>query len=330
MQQQDIDHVLNAYALGRVYTVKPILEGLVNRNFFIEAEGGNYVLQQMAGVFDERTIEDMEKVTSHLHKKNVPAPELIHTTENACCFRDADGRLWKMMRAIDGFTYHILETPELAYEAAKKLGEFINGLRDFDGAQLENPLRLHQTQNIIADFEAIYEQLIAKEENTEYRAAYEYIHTQLPLVLLPENLPQSVVHGDPKISNIIFKEGRAVCMIDIDTCMVHTPLVDIGDALRSWCGLHEDNPENVFNTEIYEHAMRGFDETLPLSAEERGLVIQATRMITLELAARFATDVINDNYFGWNNQRYDSRRAHNAARALGQVQLDRSIVSQFS
>ena len=45
-----------------------------------------------------------------------------------------------------------------------------------------------------------------------------------------------LVHGDLKISNLIFDAaGKAVGIIDFDTLLVHARAIDLGDALRSWC-----------------------------------------------------------------------------------------------
>ena len=91
-------------------------------------------------------------------------------------------------------------------------------------------------------------------------------------MMLPESLPQSIVHGDPKISNIIFQGEHACCMIDLDTCMLHTPLVDIGDAMWSWCGQAEDCLENTFSLSRFKEALRGLTLSLELSADEKRIV----------------------------------------------------------
>jgi hypothetical protein len=54
-------------------------------------------------------------------------------------------------------------------------------------------------------------------------------------------------------------------------------------------------------------------------------VAQGIGTITLELAARFLADYFNDNYFGWDPKRYKSRRAHNLARARGQIALFKDL-----
>ncbi len=47
--------------------------------------------------------------------------------------------------------------------------------------------------------------------------------------------------------------------------------------------------------------------------------------ITIELAARFCADAVHDRYFAWDPSRFESRRAHNLARARSQLALARSL-----
>ena len=53
---------------------------------------------------------------------------------------------------------------------------------------------------------------------------------------LEENLlPERVIHYDPKINNVLFDRdsGKAVCVVDLDTCMPGSLLYDFGDLVRT-------------------------------------------------------------------------------------------------
>jgi hypothetical protein len=56
-----------------------------------------------------------------------------------------------------------------------------------------------------------------------------------------------------------------------------------------------------------------------LSKREIKLIPKAIGLITLELSSRFLSDYFEDSYFGWDEKRYKSRRAHNLARCRGQL-----------
>jgi hypothetical protein len=105
--------------------------------------------------------------------------------------------------------------------------------------------------------------------------------------------------------------------------------VELGDAFRSWCGFQEDRADNRFRLEIFEAGWRAYRSSASfLTQAEIASVGQGIGLITLELASRFLADYFTDSYFGWDTKRYPSRRAHNLARARGQLALYKDFVAQ--
>ncbi|PKN39894.1 MAG: hypothetical protein CVU63_13700, partial [Deltaproteobacteria bacterium HGW-Deltaproteobacteria-20] len=107
--------------------------------------------------------------------------------------------------------------------------------------------------------------------------------------------------------------------------------VELGDAMRSWCNpASEDAVEAEFDVTVFEAAMAGYGAACrqgagPTEAEWRA-VVPGVERVSLELAARFARDALEEAYFGWN-PRFGSRGDHNLLRARGQLALARSIRS---
>ncbi len=322
--------ILPEFDIREIESIEPIPLSLVNRTFFVRAAEGNYILQRMAQVFGAGTLEDAALVTHHLENNKIPTSTLLQSSQGTPYFADDSGYLWKLMITIPGETYHVVPSADIAHKAGETLGQFLAGMADFDASQLHSPLKLHQTKHILDGWRAL-EPRAQQLTTPDQWLLLQTIAPELAANLLPENLPTRVVHGDPKISNILFATDQAeTCMIDLDTTIVHTPLVDIGDALRSWCGGAEDDPNNTFNLDYYTPALEGILESIDLTEQEQHLIPQAVKMITLELAARFATDIVNDNYFGWDDTRYTSRRDHNIARAIGMIALYRDIEQKIS
>ena len=177
-----------------------------------------------------------------------------------------------------------------------------------------------------------YKELLFEHEDEQIREAGILLHNMLPKLMLPSDLPKSIIHADPKVSNFVFsKEGKAVCMIDFDTLQIHSPLFEIGDAIRSWCGGDEADPNNSFNFSICEAFMKGYFTTSKglLSEREQSLVPQACQLVMLGLASRFLIDYIEDSYFGWDETKYNSRKDHNKARTLGQLSLYQSYIKSI-
>jgi hypothetical protein len=121
---------------------------------------------------------------------------------------------------------------------------------------------------------------------------------------------------------------QAVALVDLDTLGYGSIAYELGDAMRSWCNPHgEDAGQVRFDVPVFAAAIEGFravaDSTV--TASERASIVPGLETLCIELAARFAVDVFEDRYFGWDASRFESRRAHNLIRARGQLALANAV-----
>lgn len=149
---------------------------------------------------------------------------------------------------------------------------------------------------------------------------------------LPDG-PMRVVHGDPKIANLIFTrdpEPKAVAWVDLDTVARMPLAVELGDALRSWCNRSEEDAPPEFDLQVFESALRGYVEATRgfLTASEAADFVDATATIALELAARFCRDALEESYFGWDRSRFGRAGEHHLARTQAQLALHRRILDR--
>jgi len=329
--------VLDAYDLGEIRKIDRVSEGLIHQTYKIESSAGDFILQRLHPLLGTKEIGlDFLAVTNHLLKKGLPAAEAVLTKDGDVLAHDGEpggepgGHTWRMQTFIDGRTYSQLSDPDMAKEAGQIYAQLHNALSDM-GYVFQSELKLHETKKIHDEFQETLKVWKGEQMLEEgLRDEVDFLLTELPKQILPDDLPQRVIHGDPKISNILFKDGKAVSVIDLDTCNRHTVLVDIGDAFRSWCGKQEDDPNNAFDLELFAAGWEGYKEGATfLTDRERQLVPQAIACITLELAMRFLDDVFNDSYFGFDAERYTSRREHNLARVHGQIALYKDFMSKI-
>ena len=69
------------------------------------------------------------------------------------------------------------------------------------------------------------------------------------------------VHGDPKINNFLFdaNTSKGVCMLDFDTLSNMPIMLELGDAMRSWCNpAGEDETGTFFSLEQFCSALEGY------------------------------------------------------------------------
>ncbi len=134
------------------------------------------------------------------------------------------------------------------------------------------------------------------------------------------------MHGDPKISNVLFDRdtGAGLCLVDLDTLGRRSIVTELGDAFRSWCNpAGEDAEDAAFSAALFSASIAGYaagSETL-LADAERVSIPAATHRIAVELAARFCADALNETFFRWDATRFESASAHNLARTRAQLTL---------
>ena len=301
-------------------------DGLINTTWLID---DTFVLQRVNPLFGPGVNEDIDALTKTLVAAGVPVPRL-KLADDGRPFVEDEG-VWRLMTRLPGRTYHRIEHPEQAYNAAQLIARFHAvltgsthrfafsrpGAHDTPRhmARLASAVTEHRDHRLVAQIAPIAEEITARWE------------------ALPEAkaLPERIIHGDLKISNVLFDEAHeAVGLIDLDTMAYSDLEVELGDALRSWCSTTtEDALDPRLDVEIFEAALGGyFSESPTLAPSEKGAFVRGIERITLELAARFAADALHESYFGWSTSVAATRGEHNLIRATNQLRLAQQIAEK--
>ena len=144
-------------------------------------------------------------------------------------------------------------------------------------------------------------------------------------------LQMRIIHGDPKINNIMVDNttGRAVSIIDLDTVMPGLVQYDIGDCLRSCCNTGGEDAPDIsavhFDIGLCRAVLSGYMEEAQrfLTESDLDYFFAAVRLIPFELGLRFYTDFLEGNaYFKV------SSTSQNLDRAMAQFKLVQSIEEQ--
>jgi Ser/Thr protein kinase RdoA (MazF antagonist) len=320
--------VLKAWNLGSA-RLSPLGSGLINRTWLVANGADRYVLQQVNPVFPPDIHEDIRVVTAHLRSQGMVAPELLPAADGRLWVTDA-GRVYRLMTYVNGESRDRLATPAEAREAGTLLAHFHRALASLDHEFRSRRLGVHDTERHLG---VLRQALVEHSTHRDYAVirplADEILHLAAALPGLPA-VADRIVHGDPKINNLLFDTatGRALCFIDLDT-LGRMPLpLELGDAFRSWCNpAGEDNRLSAFAMDLFAGAVDGYARAAAgwITPEESGAIVSGTLTIYVELAARFCADALRESYFGWDSQRFPTRSAHNQVRAASQLTAARAL-----
>jgi Ser/Thr protein kinase RdoA (MazF antagonist) len=303
-------------------SVEPFGTGLLHATHQISTGDGAFILQRLHPVTSDAAIEDARVVGEFLASRGFQVPVLTRSRDGDVLVRDGGDR-WRLYPMIAGEAFDVVAGPAMACEAGRIVGEMHRHLRELDYEPRGSIPRFHDTVFAVDELRSVRHRLPESAGRIARRLVDE-----LPALIVDEPLAgesKTVIHADLKISNLLFAGARAVAVIDMDTLMRHYRVIDLGDAFRSWCATGpEDDPGLAFDAGLFTAAVdgyaRGFDRPV-----DRGLFLRATQQIAWELAARFLTDVVRDDYFGFDATRYASRRDHNLARATAQFRLGEAV-----
>jgi Ser/Thr protein kinase RdoA (MazF antagonist) len=304
--------------------------GLINETFLVTTAGADsYVLQGLNPVFDPQINLDIDRLTRHLAARGLTTQRLQKTTDGQLWVM-ADGRAWRMASFVPGNCFDRLANEQQAEASGVLLASFHRAVSDLEIQLHGARLGVHDTRQHLANLRSALQKHSGHRNFAAVKTlATEVLDEAAALPALPE-LPDRLVHGDPKISNLVFDahSGAGVCMIDLDT-LARMPLpLELGDAFRSWCNPRgEDTQASEFRLDFFAAAIKGYASVAKgfMTATEQQSLVPATRTIMVELAARFTTDALNESYFGWNPKLFADRSTHNQVRAAGQLELHRSL-----
>ncbi len=339
---------------GRVAAIRPYGRGNVNDTYLVTLEDGRlpcFILQRLnSRVFRQPhlVMANLRVVTAHVAARLAEAPaapgrrwalpQLLPAADGRDYVVAPGGSCWRALTFI-GQTRSPVVVADAAHarEVGWALGRFHELVSDLPPALLTDPLPgFHITPRYLRHYEAVLAK-VRLPPAPEAAWAAQFISRRRELAGVLEDakargeLKERVIHGDPKVDNVLLDEatGQAVGLVDLDTVKPGLVHYDLGDSLRSACNpLGEETPDwQAVRCEPelaaallagYLSVARGF-----LTAADCAYLFPAARLIAFELGLRFFTDYLEGNvYFR------AAHPEHNLVRALVQFRLTESLESQ--
>jgi len=256
-------------------------------------------------------------------------------------FIDPEGGFWRALTFIHGAKpLEKIVSLDNAREVGRALGIFHHQTSNINPDLLHDTLPgFHNIEHYLSE----YDQSLAHGTHGELSGVEKYcrqfVEDRRSWAPVLENgrrqnkLQKRIIHGDPKINNVMLdnQTGKAVSIIDLDTVKPGLLLYDIGDCLRSCCNILGEDAEDFdalrFDLGRCEAVLSGYMAAAHecFTAQDFDFFFDAIRLIPFELGLRFCTDYMEGNlYFK------TSYPAQNLDRAMVQFRLAESIEQQES
>jgi len=313
-------------------TVNPLTQGLINQTFEVGSVQGDFILQNInTQVFkDPYTIDHNIKAIGQYYNTNQPNQLFTHLvpTLTGETLIEWQGKYYRAFKKIEGMALDVLSTAGHAKAAAYQFGQFTASLTKFPIGNLkvtipqfhDLALRYHQFEQALihGDANRIAQ---AKKAILFLQSHQAYVEQWLHFTAHPD-AHLRVTHHDTKISNVLFKNEAALCVIDLDTTMPGYFISDVGDMCRTYlCPVNETCQDLVQIKVIPERwtaIQNGYLEAMGefLTDFEKDHFAFSGQCIIYMQALRFLTDFLQlDQYY-----RVDSP-GQNLDRTLNQIQL---------
>jgi Ser/Thr protein kinase RdoA (MazF antagonist) len=330
-----LEAVLTAYGISTTAKTQPHGSGLIHNTWKITDGSDEYLLQRVNHhVFTkpEYISQNIETIASWL---KVNHPEYffvtpVKTADDQSLVHLESYGYFRMFPFVTGsFTYDVAQSPKHACEGALAFGLFTSMLKDFPVENLKITLPdFHNLSYRYMQFEQAIEngnssRIHSSKREIDHLVLRNDIASTYEQLLSSSEFKLRVTHHDTKISNVLFdKEGKGICVIDLDTVMPGYFISDVGDMMRTYLSPVSEEERDFNEIAIREDFFDGIacgylrEMSRDLTATEvEHFVYSGIFMIYMQ-ALRFLTDYLNDDvYYG------ATYPGHNHVRAKNQIVL---------
>ena len=349
--KENLREIASHFALeGPVTAIDSLGEGFINDTFIVrtEADAPDYILQRKnKAVFPDvpAMMDNIRRVTEHIRRGVIAAGgdprrevmTVVPAKDGHLYHVDAEGEYWAATVFIDDtIAYNKADSPELARKGGEGIGKFQSQLDDFTEPLAETIKGFHNIRHRFGQWDAA---LARDAAGRKMHLAGEigWIESRRAEMLSfwskveDGTIPTRVTHNDTKINNILFdRQGRVLCVIDLDTVLRSPCFNDFGDAIRTYANHGREDDEHLDDVWLDMAMFRGFAEGYLsearafLTPAETDALAFSVRYITYEQVLRFLMDYIDGDKY------YKTKYAdHNLVRTHAQYKLLQSMEEQY-
>jgi homoserine kinase type II len=254
---RDMEALLAGYELGALTRFEPLTAGSVQTNVLVETTTGKVVLRR----YESRSAESARfevNLLAYLRKRGFPCPAPIRRRGGGF-LGSHRGKPYALFTFLEG--EHVAELSRAQRrELAERAAELHLLTRRY------RPAHRAARWNYTAPFCGARAKREANRIGTaSARAKRRWLQGELDALVLPLSLPKGICHADFDLSNLLFRGGRLVGLLDFDDANHTFLLYDVFYLVDMLAWPHDGKLDFARAREI----LRAYERRRPLNANER-------------------------------------------------------------
>lgn len=231
--QQDFKHILSQFELGTYSRHEPISQGTVQTNYILHTTRGKFVFRYYESRSKESVMFESHLLT-YLKTHQYPCPTPFQNKQ-ADCVGIYRGKPFQVFNFMDG--EHIEHpTTDQRQQIIRWVAELQNLTQTY-----HSPYKKYRWNYNI---ELCRKLATEKAERINTKNGYEklaWLENQLSRLDLPGTLPKGVCHCDFDFSNILFRDGQFVGLLDFDDANYTFLIFDLVCLIDSWAWSYQSD-----------------------------------------------------------------------------------------
>lgn len=327
----------------RTFASLSLLEGgLIHSTYhLVDNQNDSYVMQAInTAIFTDPELvqKNIRTVNQYLSVLDFPykIAVFLSVDENRD-FLQIDSQVWRLgIYYTDTDCFNQIPDTRYLRNAVIALADFHRCMNRADSPRLASPipgfLDFNARRNtFLSALESGMTDRISQAEEI-IQQLQQHLHLVDEYSQLAEKLGESVIHGDPKLSNFLFaaQSPEVAALIDLDTVQTGSILYDVGDLIRSTVNIFPEDEDlsrladgaALVHKEYFDLIIENYLLRMNFPPEFIGkseLALAAETVIFVQ-AMRFLTDYLRgDRYYR------TSYPNHNLVRAKNQFKLSQEI-----
>ena len=324
--EEELNDLINAsFSIeGRVHSQEVLKQGHIHTTYVVSLGEQRYIIQRInQSIFPD--VQILEKNLQYLYDSLPDDRDFVIFP-----FKSLDGKfhvindkgVWRIFPFAEGFSSVLVpQDHDLIRSISAGWGRFHQITSSLDAAKLLPAIEdFHNAEVYFSRFEEVISTEPSRVGNCEHLIEDLRSFQFLLNTIDKTGLPNRVIHGDTKPSNVLINTNRTgIRIIDLDTIMPGFLFHDFGDMVRSMVSgagesekTSHDFPMLLENFKAISSGYFGVLGSEITSIEKKSL-IPGSQLVIFEQAVRFLTDyLLNDAYYhvATPEQNLDRARHH--------------------